>query len=143
MSLRSYLSGGMVILLKRAGCVALLPVQEGNMAARTTSNGYGARGPTLGDCQRLWDTLVTEYVTDLKLAFEFQEAKMPSYIARIVCWSPGLDPETGGPRDHIWATKEISQGYEAITYIQLYDLLINAYRKITDHLGGQTELPLP
>jgi len=112
------------------------------MGASTSKNGYGARGPTLGDCQRLWDTLVTEYVTDLKLAFEFQEAKMPSYIARIVCWSPGLDPETGGPRDHIWATKEISQGYEAITYIQLYDLLINAYRKITDHLGGQTELPL-
>ena len=142
MSLRLHLSGGMVIWLRGAACSALLPVQGGIMGARTTSNGYGARGPTLGDCQRLWDTLVTEHVTDLKLAFEFQEAKMPSYIARIVCWSPGLDPETGGARDHIWATKEISQGYEAITYVQLYDLLINAYRKITDHLGGQSELPL-
>jgi len=57
-------------------------------------------------------------------------------------WSPGLDPDTGGARDHIWALKEIQQGYEAITYVQLYDLLIQAYREIQNHLGGQVELPL-
>jgi len=112
------------------------------MGASTRANGFSSRGPTLQDCQRLWDHLTTEYVTDLKLAFEFQTAKEPSFIARIVCWSPGLDPETGGPRDHIWCTKEISQGYEAVTYMQLYDLLIQTYRKIQDHLGGQAELPL-
>jgi len=113
------------------------------MAAYTTKNGFGARGPTLADCQRLWDTLVTEYVTDLKLAFEFQMAKEPSYIARIVCWSPGLDPSTGGERDHVWATKEINQGYEAVTYVQLYDLLIQSYRNIQHHLGGQEPMQLP
>lgn len=143
MSLRSHLSGGMVVWLRGANRSALLPVQEGIMAASRGNGLVGTRGPALGDCQRLWDTLVTEYVTDLKLSFELQTAKEPQYAARMVCWSPGLDPETGGERPHIWATKEISMGYEAITYIQLYDLLIQAYRQIESHLGGQVPLLLP
>lgn len=102
----------------------------------------GSRGPTWEDCQRLWDTLVTEYVTDLKLSIEFQEAKEPSIRPRITCWSPGLDPETGGVRDHTWGVVTISNGSEAITYSQLYRLLMDSYRVIEGHLGGQTELPL-
>lgn len=112
------------------------------MASSTRKDGFSSRGPTLQDCQRLWDHLVTEYVTDLKLSFDFQAPKEPSFIARMCCWSPGLDPETGGERDHIWATKDLTHGYEAVTYIQLYDLLIQAYRNIQHHLGGQAELPL-
>jgi len=125
-----------------ASCSALSPVREGIMAARTTQNGYSSRGPTLQDCQRLWDTLVTEYVTDLALRFEFQAAKEPTFVARLVCWSPGLDPETGGERVIVWATKELHYGYEAITFVQLYDLLIQSYRSIQNKLGGQVELPL-
>jgi len=112
------------------------------MGATTSKNGYSSRGPTLQDCQRLWDTLVTEYVTDLALRFEFQAAKEPTYIARLVCWSPGLDPETGGERVIVWAIKELHYGYEAITFVQLYDLLIQSYRAIQNKLGGQVELPL-
>lgn len=112
------------------------------MAARTTAGGFGSRGPTMQDCQRLWDTLVTEFVTDLGMRVLWQAAKMPNYRACIQVWSPGLDPKTGGENDHIWAIKEIANGYEAITYAQLYDLLIQAYRVIEGHLGGQTELPL-
>lgn len=112
------------------------------MAALSREGPGGSRGPTLADCQRLWDTLTTEYVTDLALRFEFQAAKQPSFIARLVCWSPGLDPETGGPRDHVWASKELHYGYEAITFVQLYDLLIQSYRAIQNKLGGQVELPL-
>lgn len=112
------------------------------MASSTRANGFSARGPTLQDCQRLWDTLVTEYVTDLAISFDFQTAKEPSFLARVCVWSPGLDPVTGGTRDHIWATKDLTHGYEAITYVQLYDLLIQSYRNIQHHLGGQTELPV-
>jgi hypothetical protein len=128
---------------ERAICSALSPVREGAMGSYSAKNGYGARGPTLGDCQRLWDTLVTEYVTDLAISIDFQTAKEPAFIARVAVWSPGLDPETGGPHDHVWATKEIAQGYEAITYVQLYDLLIQSYRNIQHHLGGQTPMPMP
>ena len=112
------------------------------MAARTTANGFSSRGPTMQDCQKLWDTLVTEYVTDLGMRMLWQAATMPNYRACIQVWSPGLDPQTGGPKDHIWAIKEIQQGYEAITYVQLYDLLIQAYRVIQGKLGGQEVLPL-
>lgn len=100
-------------------------------------------GPTLEDCQKLWDTLVTEMITDLSLRLEFQSAKEPRFLARLVLWSPGFDPETGGPRPHLWATKELQAGYEAITYRQLYDLLITGYRQIEGHLGGQLPADLP
>lgn len=108
---------------------------------------YGSKGeyygPTLADCQRSWDYLTTEYVTDLKIAIDLQTAKEPSFIARVVVWSPGIDPETGGARDHIWATKELQHGYEAITYRQLFDLLIVSHQKIQAVLGGQETMPLP
>jgi len=112
------------------------------MAATTTKGGFSSRGPTMQDCQRLWDTLTTEYVTDLGMRVLWQAAKMPNYRACIQVWSPGLDPETGEERDHIWAIKDIHEGYEAITYVQLYDVLIQAYRMIQSKLGGQVELPL-
>lgn len=112
------------------------------MAGSSRANGGQFRGPTMEDCQRLWDHLTTEYVTDLKLSIEFQEAKEPSHPQRIVCWSPGLDPETGGPRDHIWGTKWMNTSDCAIGYGQLYDLLIVSYKTIEGHFGGQAELPL-
>lgn len=100
-------------------------------------------GPTLEDCQRLWSTLVSEYITDLGIRLEFPAAREPQFRARLQCWSPGLNPDTGGPRDHIWATKELQPGFEAITYRQLFDLLIQAHRLIESTLGGQEALPLP
>ena len=111
------------------------------MANSTSKGGFGARGPTLQDCQKIWDTLVTEYVTDLAISLDFQAAKEPSFIARLRVWSPGLDPETGGSRDHVWATRYLARANEALTYVQLYDLLIEAYRTIEHHFGGQEPLP--
>lgn len=99
-------------------------------------------GPTLEDCQRLWDTLTGDYITDLAIRLEFQPVREPSFRPRLVCWSPGLDPETGGPRDHIWATKELQAAFEAITYRQLYDLLIVSHRAIEGHFGSQLPMPL-
>lgn len=100
-------------------------------------------GPTLEDCNKCWSTIVGELVTDAEVRIEFTASKNPSFITRVVVWSPGLDPETGGPREHTWATKELQAGFEAITYRQLYDLLIVAYRRMDAHLGGQAVLPLP
>lgn len=131
-----------MVWLRRANRSALLPVQEGIMAATTLSSGYSSRGPTLKDCQSLWDTLVTEYVTDLGMRVIFQTAKLPAYRACVQVWSPGLDPNTGGPRDHIWATRDLHNAFDAITYAVLFDLLIHAYREMQGFFGGQEELPL-
>jgi hypothetical protein len=113
------------------------------MATKWDGSAKLYQGPTLEDCQRSWDFLTTEYVTDLKIAIDFQTAKEPTFRARVVVWSPGIDPETGGPRDHIWATKELQHGFEAITYRQLFDLLIVSHQKIQAVLGGQEAMPLP
>jgi len=99
-------------------------------------------GPSLADCQRAWDYLVGEYVTDLAIRLEFQAAKEPSFRARLILWSPGLDPETGAERAITWATKELQAGFEAVTYRQLYDLLMIGHRAIEAKLGGQGQLPL-
>lgn len=112
------------------------------MAGSLRRGDQGSRGPQLEDCQRLVDTLVTEFVTDLGIRVVFQAAKMPNYRACIQVWSPGLDPDTGAARDHVWAIKDLQNGYDIITYGQLYVLLMDAYRRIQDHLGGQQELPL-
>jgi len=100
-------------------------------------------GPTLEDCQKCYDTIITDLVTDAQVRLEFQTLREPTFIARLVLWSPGLDPETGGAREHVWATKELQASFEAITYRQLYDLLIVGYRRMEAHLGGQTSLVLP
>lgn len=113
------------------------------MGAKWNGSGGLYTGPTLEDCQKLWDTLTSEFITDLGVRLEFQELREPTRLVRLVLWSPGLDPETGGPRDHIWSTKELARGFEAITYRQLYDLLIVGYRSIDSHFGGQLPLPLP
>lgn len=112
------------------------------MAAYSRETGSKSGGPQLEDCQKLWDYLVTEFVTDLGLRVIFQAAKEPGYRACLQVWSPGLDPDTGKERDHIWATRDLQKGYSAITYSALYDLLIVAYRAIEGKLGGQEELPL-
>ncbi len=113
------------------------------MATKWDRDGKGYTGPTLEDCQKLWDTLVTEYVTDLAVRVEFQTVKEPHFRSRLVCWSPGLDPETGGPKDHIWGIKDLQAGFEMISYRQLFDLLIVSHRKIEGVIGGQQALPLP
>ena len=100
-------------------------------------------GPDLEDCGKLWNTLATEYVTDLEIRIEFPTFPNPDFRPRLVLVSPGFDPETGGPRLHVWATKELQAGFEAITYRQLYDLLIVGYRSIEAVVGGQQPLPLP
>lgn len=112
------------------------------MATKWDAEAMRYTGPSLADCQRAWDYLTTEYVTDLAIRLEFQAAKEPSYRARLLLWSPGLDSESGGPRDHVWATKELQHGFEAVTYRQLYDLLMIGHRAIEGKLGGQGELPL-
>jgi len=113
------------------------------MGTKWGKDGRDYLGPELEDCNKCWHTITHELVTDAGLRLELQPMWNPQYRARLVVWSPGLDPETGGPRDHIWATKELQASFEAITYRQLYDLLIVAYRNMEAHLGGQLSAVLP
>lgn len=113
------------------------------MATKWGADGRDYMGPELEDCNKVWATIIGELVTDAQVRMVFMPKRDPSFRTAVVVWSPGLDPETGGPRDHIWATKELQASYQAITYRQLYDLLIVAYRKMEAHLGGQIPADLP
>lgn len=107
------------------------------MATKWDSGSKQYSGPTLEDCEKLMHTIQTELLTDGGVRVMWTEYRNPTGLTRLEFFSPGIDPETGGPRDHIWATKELQLGYEAVTYRQLYDLLIVAYRMIEGHLSGQ------
>lgn len=113
------------------------------MATKPTWNGSAYAGPDLEDCIRLWTTLTTEYITDLEVTVQLPVERNRSFRPRLVLQSPGLDADTGQVKWRTWSTKDLQQSYEAITYRQLYDLLIVGHREIESFLGGQNPLPLP
>jgi len=133
----------MVVWLRRAGCSALLPVQGGNMAGKTWGDGKPYHGPTLEDCQKLYWTIRDELMADAEVRLLFSEAVNPTTRPSLVVYTVGWKPEDGKEVPRIWATQVLQDGYEAITYRQLYRLLIDAYRTMEQYLGGQLPLPMP
>jgi hypothetical protein len=113
------------------------------MASKWGKDGHSYMGPTLEDCQKCWWTILNDLVADAEVRVLFAQEKEPSIRPSLVVWSKGVGPGVGEERVIIWASKVLQDGYEAITYRQLYDLLITAYRKMEAHLGGQEELLLP
>jgi hypothetical protein len=143
MSLRSHLSGGMVVWLKRAGRSALLPVQEGDMAGKTWGDDRPYHGPTLEDCQKAFWTIKDELMADAELRLLMSERVEPTTRPSLVVYTSGWSPEDGKEVPRIWGTAVLQDGYEAITYRQLYRLLIDAYSTMDGYLKGQLPLPLP
>lgn len=102
-----------------------------------SSNSYQHQGPTLEDCERLWTTIKKEMITDCQLEIILPTFPIGGQRPVLVVKSPGLDSETGSSVDRLWATRELSNNSLGFTYQQLYDLLIEAYRRIEGRLGGQ------
>lgn len=133
----------MLGVAEEASCRAFSPDREGFMATKWGNDRHSYLGPTLEDCQKCWWTIQRELVTDAEVRILFAQEKEPSIRPSLVVWSPGVGPEVGQERVIIWATKTLQDGYEAITYRQLYDLLITAYRNMESHLNGQQTAVLP
>jgi len=133
----------MVVWLKRAGCSALLPVQGGIMAGKTWGNDQQYHGPTLEDCQKAFWTIKDELMADAELRLLMSERIEPTTRPSLVVYTSGWSPENGKEVPRIWATAVLQDGYEAITYRQLYRLLIDAYSTMDGYLKGQLPLPLP
>ena len=128
---------------EKATCRAFSPDREGFMGTSRGGQVSQYHGPDLEDIQKLWSTLTEEFITDLEVRIELPPRVNPSFRPRLVLVSPGVEPVTGGVKWHTWATKELQAGFEAITYRQLFDLLIVGHRSIEAHLSGQRPLPLP
>jgi len=133
----------MVVWLKRAGCSALLPVQEGAMAGKTWNADQQYHGPTLEDCQKAFWTIRDELMSDAEIRILMSERVEPSTRPSMVVYTLGWMPEDGKQIPRIWATQVLQDGYEAITYRQLYRLLIDAYSSMDGYLKGQLPLPMP
>jgi len=133
----------MVVWLKRAGRSALLPVQEGAMAGKTWNADQQYHGPTLEDCQKCWWTIKNDLMADAELRVLMGQEIEPTTRPSMVVYTSGWSPEDGQNVARIWATQVLQDGYEAITYRQLYRLLIDAYSTMDGYLKGQLPLPLP
>jgi len=101
------------------------------------------RGPTLEDCQKAFWTIKDELMSDAEVRVLFSERVNPTTRPSLVVYTVGWLPENGKEVPRIWATRVLQEGSEAITYEQLYRLLIDAYSTMDGYLRGQLPLPLP
>jgi len=143
MSLQCTLFGCMLDGLKRAGRSALLPVQEGIMAGKTWGDLKPYHGPTLEDCQKIFWTIKEELMADAEIRVVMGQRIEPTTRPSLVVYTFGWSPEDGKPVPRIWATQVLQDGFEAVTYRQLYRLLIDAYSSMEGFLSGQLPMPLP
>lgn len=113
------------------------------MAAKWAGRPGSFTGPTIDDCERLWTTIIKELVTDCEIVIKLPILPLGQNRPAVMVISPGLDPETGEPRMHTWATRDVNRTGDAFSYAQLFDLLMTAYRNIDAHLNGQVPMALP
>jgi len=138
---RSY--RGRVGHAERATCSALSPVREGVAMRNMNNSRSGYLGPELEDCIKCFDTIRKELITDAEIRIVLPTVVEPKFRPQLVVVSPGFDIDTGQPKLHVWATRDLAATVDAISYRQLYDLLIQAYRNMEAHLAGQLVIPLP
>jgi hypothetical protein len=133
----------MLLLAGRANCRAFPPVREGFTVSKAFANERSYTGPTLEDCQKAFWTIKDELMSDAAISVLFSERVEPTTRPSLVVYTVGWQPEEGKEVPRIWATQVLQDGYEAITYRQLYRLLIDAYTRMDGYLKGQLPLPLP
>jgi len=89
-----------------------------------------ATGPAIDDVSRLWTYITTEWVTDLQLRLYPRHASNGSSIVMAAVESPRYVGDNRQEVMFVWASKEFSQTGYMISWGQLYDLLIVAFRQI-------------
>jgi len=94
-----------------------------------------ATGPAIDDVSRLWSHITTEWVTDLQLRLYPQHASNGTSVVMASVESPRYVGDNRQEVMFVWASKEFSQTGYMISWGQLYDLLIVAYRAIEKELA--------
>jgi len=113
------------------------------MAGKTWGDGKPYHGPTLEDCQKVFWTIKEELMADAEIRVVMGQRIEPTTRPSLVVYTFGWSPEDGEPVPRIWSTQVLQDGYEAVTYRQLYRLLIDAYSTMEGYLNGQLPMPLP
>jgi len=100
----------------------------------STSNGARVPvGATADDCARLWSTLTTEYISNLRIEVRIlQDRSAVTYIS-IEVVDDSLETLNGSPLVNIWASREFVNPLYLISRDQLFGLLIDAHRVIEEY----------
>lgn len=93
---------------------------------------------TLADCARLWSTLRSEYIPGLRIEWRIEVSPNDVPYLSVEVVDDSVVDDAGSPLVNIWASKEFRSGLYLISYGQLFDLLIQAYRRIDGFFGTGT-----
>lgn len=99
---------------------------------------------TVDDVARLWATLTTDYIPNLKIELEPHHAPEGlAYItANIVDYATMGD--SGDWHRSLWSTRRFASPLYLISHAQLFELLISAYRVIDEYFRtGVDNRPSP
>lgn len=95
-------------------------------------------GATADDCARLWSTLTTEYISNLRIEVRIlQDRSAITYIS-IEVVDDSLETLNGSPMVNVWASREFVNPLYLISRDQLFGLLIDAYRAIEGYFRNGT-----
>jgi hypothetical protein len=109
---------------------------------RTSESIRTGQNATSDDCARLWRTLTTDYIPDLRIETTFLFGEEAPFGIMIELVSPGLDPEDGEPCINIWSMRSFWNPLHLISWGGLFDLLIVGYRAIDEYFRiGDTVAP--
>lgn len=85
---------------------------------------------TAADCARLWSTLTTEYIPRLRLEVRMVTDPGGDSWLSVEVVDDSLVTIDGAECVNLWACREFRNGLYLISVSQLFDLLIEAYRRI-------------
>jgi hypothetical protein len=88
------------------------------------------RGASAADCARLWQTLTSELITELRFEINPRLKDDQTGYIEVAVVSDSLIPVDGAVSEYVWASKEFHNPLHLISCGQLFDLLIVAYRTI-------------
>lgn len=99
-------------------------------------------GAGIADCGRLWATLTTEYIPNLRVEMRLHQGPAGDTYLLYEVVDDSIIQLDGELLVNVWATKEFHNQLYLISISQLFDLLISAYRKIDAYFRiGATEAP--
>lgn len=99
---------------------------------------------TLDDCARLWSTLTTDYIPNLKIEMTVHHRPTGESYVQVELVDYATMGDSGDWHRSVWSIKEFFSPLYLISHTQLFDLLIKGYRVIDEYFTtGKDNRPSP
>jgi hypothetical protein len=96
----------------------------------TTQDGRVPTSATAGDCVRLWTYLTTDFIPALRMEVRMVTDPRGDAWLSVEVVDDSAQDDRGEQLVNVWASREFRNGLYLISVSQLFDLLIEAHRKI-------------